>query len=123
MQEQHALSPIGVARGATPNPGNRFFAAGPVRDALLAALKQVGPRHEYYAIGLRQFIVLYPEYISREDLLTAISPSDLPEGRLFYGLWAELPFGDNKQRVQIIVDPGQSKALVTSLDDLEAHVL
>jgi hypothetical protein len=105
------------------NPVNRFFAAGPVRDEILAALKQAGSKHEYYTISLLHFIVLYPDYITREDLLTSISASSTSGSERFYSLWAELPFGDNKKRVQLIVDPKQSEVLVTSLDDLEAHVL
>lgn len=102
------------------NPGNRIFAAGPVREEILTALKNAGSKCEYYALGLRHFIVLYPEYITREDLLSSLPAS---HGNRLIALHAALPFGGKKKRVQIIIDPDQEAALVTSLDHLEEHVL
>lgn len=100
------------------NPGNRFIAAGPLREEILKALKEAGSKHEYYALSLRHFIVLYPEFIKRADFLTSIPTSD----NRFYGLWADLPFKDGKKRVHIVIDPQQEAPLVTSLDDLERYV-
>ena len=103
------------------NPGNRFIAAGPLRDEILAALKKASSKHEYYSLSLRHFIVLYPEYITREDLATSIPPSATAEGS--YSFWAELPFNEGKKRVLVIVSSTQEEPLVTSMDDLERHVL
>lgn len=95
-------------------PNNRFMGAAPVREEILAHLAAVGPEHEIYTISLKHAIVLYPETIPLADFeqMESVRLGDADRNLAFI-LTAELPFGDTKKRVQIVIDESQKEALCT----------
>jgi hypothetical protein len=90
--------------------GNRFFAAGPVRETVLRALDAAGPDCDSYSLSQKHAIVLYPEFITLADLKAMDSDMTAPE-TVYYYLTAELPFDTGRHRVRVVIDSTQEAPL------------
>lgn len=90
--------------------GSVVLAADLLADAIKSRLQTVGYyRQTTYSLSLIHAVVLYPQYITANDL-RGIRQEIHPD-RYTYHLEACLPFGDELHRSRVIIDPAQTEVL------------
>jgi hypothetical protein len=77
---------------------------------IVDALTEAGPGRSVYRITPLHALVLYPHFITGDDL-RRMQPEVPDEGFAYY-LEAMLPFGDKQYISNIVVDPYQNEPLI-----------